>query len=212
MIKTISIQTIICLCLLSIQSKAQDIPMSDKFKPGTSLSLENKVKFSDAVIEGVVINETRTDCFLLDSMSRNAFTSVLIKVSRIFEGEIKDSIIELVLDGGRIPTGEFKGVQGGDHCGFLGKGYQGIFFLRDNATAIQSGKKFQSFFYLYPNSLIYYSDNSMPTATPSAYINGKLSSDLENDVYRPIEAITHTNPKILGPNSFEIAAAKNQQK
>ena len=78
-------------------------------------------------------------------------TSIVIRVSRIFKGDITDTIIELITDGG----GPYpNGVLFTSWWGMLSKGDNGIFFLRVNNSSIQSGKNIQSFFYLYPHSWI----------------------------------------------------------
>jgi hypothetical protein len=187
----------------------QHIPESDKVKPHEHLTLTDDINKSDVVIEGEVINQPRTDGFLLDPKSTTVFTSIIIRVSKIFKGDIKDTIIELVNEGGTIPGGPFKGVQSGADGSFIGKGYEGIFFLRPNNTSIQSGKNIQSFLLLYFNSYIVYA-NPMRSKYHTTYFDGEKITDFEKGLYEPIEAITDTPRKVVGLMPFEIA--EKQQK
>jgi hypothetical protein len=188
---------------------AQHIPQSDRIQPFTSLTLDDKVNKSDAVVEGRVINETRADGFFLDPNSRRVFTSVIIKVSRVFKGDIKDTTIELVIDGGTFPSGQFKGVEESSALGWLSRDEEGIFFLRSNNTNIQSGKSIQSFFYLYAKSIMIYGIG-VPPRYPFAHDGAKKYDSLDKDLYPAFESITGTKAKVIGLNSFETSAANKK--
>jgi hypothetical protein len=59
-------------------------------------ALEERVKQSDIVIEGEVI---KAEGFSVDSVA--IYTSAIVRISKIFKGNISDSTIEVVLIGGR---------------------------------------------------------------------------------------------------------------
>jgi hypothetical protein len=189
-------------------SYAQTIPPAENIPAHIAhLSFEDRVSKSDAIVEGKVIG---TDGFL--GLKGSVFTSVIIQISKIFKGDIKDTIVELVIEGGTIPSGPYKGaitaaIDG--CCPLLYKGMGGMFFLRQNNSSIQSGKKIQSYFYLQGLSLFYYhTDPFNPPATGP----DQQYHDLEKELYEPIEAITGSPRKTIGPNLIEIETAKKQQK
>lgn len=172
------------------------IAPSDKVSPHANLTLEDKIAKSDAVIEGEIQNVT----YFLDTKN-NVYTSSTIRVSRIFKGGNKDTTIELITDGGIYPNGASRG----SLWGTAAIGQKGIFFLRLNDSPTHSKKKMQSYFYLSPNSLIEYGDYL-------TFYENKQITDMDTDLFRPIEAITHSPVKVLGPNMFETEAAKKQNK
>jgi hypothetical protein len=202
----IAIIYILLLLLLYSKSYSQYIPHVDSMGQHLHWSLKDKINKSDIVVEGVVINDTRADGFL--GSKGNVFTSVIIRVSKVFKGEIKDTIIELVIEGGTRPSGQFKGYQTGSMGGYIGKDYEGLFFLRTNNSTIQSRKNVQSYFLLYFNSYIVYDSYKW---VHTAAVDGKSTEDFEKDIYKPIEAITGTPRKVIGLMPFEEAAEKQQK-
>jgi hypothetical protein len=175
--------------LFSPENYKDNIPLSEKIQSPVNMSFGDRVNKSDAIVEGQVIG---TNLF---STPKNLFTSATIKISKIFKGDIKDTIIEIITDGAIFPTGSRRA----SLWGMLSKGQSGLFFLRINNSAIQSGKKLQSYFYLYDHSFRLYDKLTK-------------SNDLDKDIYQPIEAITGTPRKVIGLNLIEIEAAKKQQK
>lgn len=194
-------------CILSLtlffgNAYSQHIPYIDS--TGTAdWTLADKINKSDALIEGRVI---KTDGFLLDPKSKRVFTSITIRVSRIFKGDIKDSVIELITDGGTFPSGENKGVKTTSQWGMRYEGEEGLFFLRKNSSTIQSRKNIQSYFYLYGKSVLLYS-HSEPYY-PITHDGAKRYDDLGKELYPDIQSITGTPAKVTGLNSFEAAKKK----
>jgi hypothetical protein len=182
----------------------QQIPPNNNIVRHVPLTLADKVNKSDAVVEGIVINQTRGEGFR--GSKGNIFTPAVIRITKVFKGDIKDTIIELISDGGMTSSGS----QTSSMWGLVFKGYQGIFFLRENNSSIQSGLYTKSYLFVYENSYIYYS--TIPRSTfHSAYFEGKNIEDFENILYKPIEAITGTPRKVIGLMPFEEAAKKQQK-
>jgi hypothetical protein len=198
----IAIIYILLLLLLYSKSYSQYIPRVDSMGQHLHWSLEDKINKSDLVVEGVVINNTRADGFI--GSKGSVFTSSIIRVSKVFKGDIKDTIIELITEGGTLPDGSETGSNGS----FIGKDYEGLFFLRMNNSTIQSGKNIEHYFFLYFNSYIVYDSYKW---VHTAAVNGKSTEDFEKDIYKPIEAITGTPRKVIGLMPFEEAAKKQQK-
>ena len=205
------ISLLVWLALLVGQINAQTIPNPDSSSAHVHLSFDDKVNKADAIIEGTVISEVMRGANGFIGPQGNVFSSVEIKISKIFKGEIKDTIIELVMDGGTYPSGEHKGWSANTSYGWLFKGYEGVFFLRKNNSDIQSGKKLQSFFYLRGLTTAFgYQHN--PSGFPIVFNGENKFYDLEKEFFQKIESITHIPRKVLALNSFEIENAKKGKK
>jgi hypothetical protein len=151
------------------------IPLSDKVSSLRHISLEDRVGMADLIIEGEVIS---TSSFT--GSEKNIFTSAAVRVSKIFKGEINDTIIEIITDGFESQNG-YKLTS---HWGLLYKGQRGLFYLRNNNSTLRSGKALKSYFYVYDYSFRLY--NYLPK-----------SFDYDLNIYRPIEAITGIKRKSI---------------
>jgi len=158
-------------------------------------TLNEKVGHSDLVIEGEVIN---TKSFR--NNGGNIYTAVNIRVTKIFKGAINDSMIELILQEG----GTDSMIVVVSNKLSLEKGMEGIFLLSNNGTKVSLNNAFQSYVPLYGvRSYIEYHDRIHMFAHHIATCRGVAYDDLENDLFKPIEALTGVPRKVLGLNMFE---------
>jgi hypothetical protein len=203
---SINIFCILFLLLFYTSSYSQSIPRIDSMGEHLHWNLEDKINKSDAVVEGVIINETRWgDASFFGPQGKGViFTSIIIRVSRVFKGEIKDTIIELVTDGGRSSDG----LNTSSTWGMLYKGQEGVFFLRQNNTTIQSGKNIQSFLYLHSKSVMLY--NHGQPYYPITHDGTKRYDDLEKELYPAIETITGRPAKVVGVRTFQADVVKKE--
>jgi hypothetical protein len=184
------------------------LPISDTMRGYVGWSIEEKTQKSEAVIEGIGIS-SYWDAGFFDAKG-HLFSSCLIRVSKVFKGNIKDSVIEIISEGGVVPSGPNKGDQQESIWCIPGEGSQGIFFLRHNTTGIQSGKGYQSFFLIHHCSVLRYQKPSK--YYPITHNNSQKIDDLDRDLYPLIMSATHTPYKVLGLNSFEMDAAQKRRK
>jgi len=181
-----------------VELSAQEIPRN-KDIPNNS-----HVTFTDNVIKSDLITEARLISKEGFMYNDGIYTSCIYRLLKVFKGDIKDTVIELIIPGGFMPN------IGGADVGYAipVPDFEGFFFLRVNKSAIQSGTHLKSYFYTYGQSGMGY--NHVPGYS-IAFDGENHYNDLEKDLYEPIEAITHTPRKILGLNSFEIEAQKQKK-
>jgi hypothetical protein len=184
--------------IFSISCLAQTKQVKDTMHP----TLEELVNASDFVVECMAIKNA--ECFInKDSV---IYTSVTLKISKVFKGDISDSLLEIVYKGGVYP-GITLPYQSVSHGFSIGKGDDGIFFLKSNKI-VSLKTELHSFYPTFHE--IKYNHNSY---LHSAAMNANLVfDDIENELYKGIELVTHTPRKIIGLNSFERESAKRDNK
>jgi len=168
-------------------------------------ALERWIAKADLIIEGRVLS---TETFMGEN-PHEAFTSAQIKVTKIFKGTLNDSIVEFVFMGGYYKGGVVLSSQAVN----LGPLDEGIFLLSENKSGNTIAKGMAS--YIEPHGeiscILYHAKLKLP-GNHYAVGGGFVCDDLEKDLFQRIEAATGQKRKILGPNIFEINAAKKQQK
>lgn len=171
------------------------------FSCGICCGQHNPMRPSDVIIEGHVIEgksfKTRT----------SIYTSVTIRILKIFKGNITDSLIEVVEEGGSI-DGQQLDINDGTVGASLND--EGIFFLDSNKTGATLKSNLLS--YSLASSFIGYRFGPVRVGNHLATCKGVTYDDIEKDLYEPIEAATGQKRKVLGKNGFEIEAAKKQKK
>jgi hypothetical protein len=174
---------------------AQSIPSSQ------DSILETNVKISDLIVEGKVISSRG-----FKSRKSQIFTSATIRVSKVFKGQISDTLIELVFYGG-----QYENTVAIVSDGFeISDGEEGIFFLKHNTTFANYRKELLSY---EPEGLpISYHDWPYMVAHHMATSQGVTYDDLEKDLFQRIESATGQKRKVFSPNMFETEATKKQQK
>jgi hypothetical protein len=184
--------------------------------PSDLQKLKEKTIKADAIVEGIITN---VKGFKGDHGM--VYTSATIRISKIFKGDISDSIIELIFAGGKMDNGEFDIIDHGFH---IGKGEDGMFFLRENKTGNILQSSLKSFipsngsrgYIKFNHSIskpVINSDGSYNDGPFYHIANSRdgYFDDLKRDLYEPIIAITGTPAKVLGLNIFEQEALKKQQ-
>jgi hypothetical protein len=171
----------------------------NEFERPSKLSLEAKVANSDAIIEGVVISRQG---FHADTINRKgkvtSYGSVVVKVSKIFKGDIADSLIELVyLDGGvdevLVKSYGFSVTDNED----------GIFFLTKNGTAKSHNKDLPSFIPEYGrNSFARYKWADPSDKSYVAVCFNTTYHNVKQDLFQNIESLTGQKMVVLRPNLF----------
>ena len=154
--------------------------------------LKEKTTLSDVIIEGTII-ETNSSKL---AESRLIYTSALIKVTKIFKGEIKDSIVELIYKGGR----DSSGFQPDKGVSLRTKGTEGIFFLLKNNSLSLGRKGIPSYTHVCnTNAMIIYNHYGIyqGNGTEGDY------SNLGKDLFPKLESIVNQKPIVFGLNSFE---------
>jgi len=148
---------------------------------------------ADLVIEGRVLSATGYRI-----STGQIYTSVIVKITKLFKGSITDSVVELVYYGG--VSDSFAVFSSGGFS--LSKGMEGIFAMQDNKTVSKLTKGPASYFE--PILYVKYIDKKYrgPGNHP-AFWKGLTFDNLEKDLFEPIEAITKTPRKVLGLNMFE---------
>ncbi|WP_439880673.1 T9SS type A sorting domain-containing protein [Pontibacter sp. MBLB2868] len=170
------------LLLLSVSGFAADrqqlIPMS----------LEERTSKADIVLEGEVISQKA----FWDSRHENIYTSNIIKVYKVFKGEVQSKEIELITQGGTVGMKMHVLSSALE----LGKGEQGIFFLSKNQP-IQStpgGNRLKVRAYAGQQGFIDYNLNNGPlTGVFEQY-------DAVQEVYDKITAITGQDVRTVTVN------------
>jgi hypothetical protein len=168
----------------------------------TSISLEKNVSQADLIVEGhVVSTKVFTD-------KGNAYTSAIIRITKVFKGNTSDSAIELIYAGGIADSIAVRVTHG---LG-LSPGMEGVFFLRENKSDAKFVNGMKSFKAVYGRkSYIEYHDQAHMVAHHTATCVGVAYDDLENDLFKPIEATTGISRKVIGPNMFERKLTKTLQ-
>lgn len=200
-------KTVLSICYLLVAltklSCAQTATQTDIVKLN---NLKDLVSQSSLVIEGRTI---KSKGFM--QTDGKIFTSDIIKISKIFKGNISDSVIEVIFRGGSA-----NGIIAVSDAGLcMGAGEEGIFFLKDNKFDSAQYKDLQSFVPAFFSGCFieYFDKPHQKIAHNHVAINGTFAyDDLEKDLFEPIEAITGEPPKILGLNMFERTAAANKAK
>jgi hypothetical protein len=179
------------------------------FERPSRFALEEKVRNSDAIVEGEILHRQG---FHLDTSTKDInftnYGSVIVKVLKVFKGDIRDSIIELVY----VDRGNDTAF---DHTyGFnVREKEEGLLFLDKNNTQISKNKTLQSFKpELYDYSFARYQSRDSLGQSCIAVCNKTTYSNPELDLFEKIESLTGQKRKVLGPNTFEIEAAEKQQK
>jgi hypothetical protein len=198
-----SIYSFLC-CFIFIGTSYVCSAQSDNGSPyRTQPTLEEKVTKSDLVIEGLVESVTG-----FRANKGNIYTSVIIRITKLFKGTVSDSIIEVIVDGG---TADSILVMV-SHGLILSTGMEGIFLLSPNQTEVKYAKEVKSFIPLYgERSYIGYHPEIYMVAHHVATCKGVTYDDLEKDLFEPIEAVTKTPRKVMGLNMFERKAAITQK-
>lgn len=193
----ISFRIFILFVVLPLICTAQSTPDASHLL--LNPTLEQLASQADIIIEGAVI---KTEGF----QNNSVYTSATVKISRLFKGDISDSIIEIVYQGG-----ESKDIiLIASHGVKLSTEMSGMFFLKKNETGIRLNKNIQSYtMYRGNRSCARY--NTHPQFGPRAKINDVKYDDFEKDLYLAIEAITHIPRMVFGLNTFEIEEAKKKR-
>jgi hypothetical protein len=177
----------ILLCFSPCSAQQKSSPQTPESK---RVNLEGAVLHSEVIIEGHSIG---VKCF---KARGRIYTSDLIKITKIFKGDISDSTIELIFEGGQVDgIGEFS-EDGGDPDISV----EGVFFLHINQTDVKLKPELQSYS---PDYCIGY-HNGIHRA-----VWGDVPyDDMEKDIFQVIEATTGQKRKVLGPNMFELPTRK----
>lgn len=97
------------------------------------IPIEERIKQASLIIEGEVISRNS----FWDENRENIYTSNVIKVYKIFKGELKEQQVEVITEGGAV------GLDRHTYSSSLklSTGQQGIFFLQDQKAVINSPAK-----------------------------------------------------------------------
>ena len=196
-----TIQTIILVCLtLVINSIKAQCDYN-----GHNPSFEEKTRDADVILEGIIISTEGSKMMGTGQI----YTSAIIRISKIFKGEVNDTIVELIFKGGRDSTG----LQADLGTPIRGVGNEGIFFLQKNNKIHSGVKDILSFTHLCStNTMItydanyMYSDNKYQANDGGPYYprgKGEHYKDLEKELYPKIETLTGQKRKVMGLNGFE---------
>ncbi|MFD2514133.1 T9SS type A sorting domain-containing protein [Pontibacter locisalis] len=195
-ITTMCIKThllLITLLLLSVSGFA------DERQHMEPVSLEERTQNSDIIIEGEVISQKS----FWDSRHENIYTSNIIRVYKVFKGEVKAEEIELITKGGTV------GLKMHVHSTALelDKGEQGIFFLNKNQPIQNTpgGQRLKTRAYAGPQGFIDYN----LTGGPVKDVFNEYSS--VQDIYRKIKSITNTQIRVISENEKLKKNANNSQ-
>ena len=162
---------------------------------------KNPMRRADIVIEGHVIS---AKCFKTET---NIYTSIIVRALKIFKGNGKDSLIEVIEEGGQL-DGVDVTVYDGTIEAHLND--EGIFFLDSNKTQISLRTELKS--YVFASDFIGYRFGGARVGNHLATCRGVTYDDIEKDLYQPIETATGQKRKVLGLNSFETKEKKQQKK
>lgn len=195
-ITTMCIKTqllLITLLLLSVSGFA------DERQHMEPVSLEERTQNSDIIIEGEVISQKS----FWDSRHENIYTSNIIRVYKVFKGEVKAEEIELITKGGTV------GMKMHVHSTALdlSKGEQGIFFLSKNQPIQNTpgGQRVKTRAYAGPQGFINYNLAGGPVKD---VFNEYTSVE---DIYGKIKSITNAPIKVIKENEKLKKNANNSQ-
>jgi hypothetical protein len=186
-----TIQTILLLCLTLLASRIN--AQSDcNFGNHRYPTLAEKTKAADVIVEGEVIGNHSFE----SDIAPRIFTATIIRVSKVFKGQVKDTIVEMIQTGGSNSQGSY----GSSDEPIRYVGTSGIFFLRKNEN-MQSGiKNIQSFFHVCSSNLmIHYEFHWIHRASGQEGVY----DDLETELFEKIESLTGQKRKVMGLNGFE---------
>jgi hypothetical protein len=179
--------------LITITSFSQTDFQNYKVVPTLTTMINN----STLVVEGSVI-----DTKGFKNEKGNIFTSATVKVSKIFKGDVTDSTIQVVIEGGEVDDL----IVIVSHGTILSKETNGIFFLTSNKTDSSLNKDSVTYLMVWGNySCIRYNNNPY---FPRAKYDGIGYNDFEKDLYPTIEGVTGTPVKVISSNLFEVEATK----
>ncbi len=163
--------------------------------------MEGVISQSDVVIEGKGISGKPF------RVNGNIYTAVTVNVSKIFKGDLSDTIIEIVYEGGCMMKDTTGGKIAIEQCvtlsdgGFgISPGSDGVLLLRTNNTARLDPKLHSYMMYYY----IKYHHGGEMVAHHIATSRGVTYDDLEKDLFQHIEAATKTPRKVIKLNSFGL--------
>jgi hypothetical protein len=166
-----------------------------------TMDLENVIKQSDVIIEakGVAVKHFRINGAI--------YTAITVNVLKVFKGNIADTIIEIVYEGGCMMKDTPNGAMAIEQCvtlsdgGFgVSPGSDGILLLHINNTArldtnLQSYMMFEYIKYHHGGEMV---------AHHIATSRGVTYDDLEIDLFQRIEKATNQPRKTLRRNSFGL--------
>jgi hypothetical protein len=188
--------------LICSKSSAQNQKDSAYIHNYNQSSLIYKVNKSDIVVEGRVIN------LKYFNNDRNTI-SAIIRISKLFKGNVSDTTLELVFDGGvrtiTLPDNTTKLIGYDQTYSFsVQKGDEGVFLLNDNKTGRQLQKDLQSYIVtdVWLNDILY---SQKKGEHYIASCEGAVFKDVEKDVFQVIESTTGQKTKVLSQNSFEAS-------
>jgi len=183
----------ILLCFNPCSAQQKSSPQTPESK---RVNLESAVLHSEIVIEG---HELSYKGFKANGRT---YTSTMVKITKVFKGNISDSVIEVISEGGQVDgIGEFSsdggfGVDPED---------EGVIFLNTNKSEIKLRADLQSYS-MYCDMIRYHNNVHRAVWGDVPY------DDMEKDIFQVIEATTGQKRKVLGLNMFELPPRKRQQK
>ncbi len=155
------------------------------------LSLEQRVLNSEVVFEGKVIGQSAS----WDESRRHIYTTNLVSVYKVFKGELKSSIVEVITIGGTVGN-EREEVSYGLN---LDEGAIGVFTCIPSTVKVPKTSKTQLRAYSEIQGFIHY-DLEAGVAKDVF----KVYPDISKDIYLQLEKITHVKYKILNKADFKL--------
>ena len=164
----------------------------------TDISLKEKVNASSLIIEGKVIKK---ECFYSNDKKGNGsiYTNAKIKVSKLFKGTLKDTVVDIIYKGGGIAYGNIEKVVHVDHGFSAGLGDEGVFLLIPNNLGLLADTSLSYVLAYGRLGFVQYHPYEFNTASCFNIPYG----DVEKEVLQEIESITGQKREVLGLNMFE---------